>query len=301
MHVRLMLSLALLTVGAATRGLAQDGPRQLNSQPTLPDSVRQAQTAAPARATEPTPQTPAVAEQVPGARPAQPGALPPSTQPTRFRVGLKTGQELKAYEVETKQPLLGRNYLLLDGQQRLELDAIRYYEDETGFYVRTNLPGSSRETTLRRDRTGRIALYSITRTQYNNTGGSPFGYGRYGYGGYGGYPYGGGYRTVKTEYFSKDNGPVQDLNLRNLSVATVDNAGARGLLDQARRSRRAITLSYIGAGGLMAAGLLSSLQGTSQSISPLVYAAPVLLVVPLVLQGKQQQKIKQAIALYNTQ
>ncbi|TYZ06293.1 hypothetical protein FY528_18830 [Hymenobacter lutimineralis] len=299
MRFPLLLTLALLTTGAATRGLAQDGPRQLNAPPALPDSVRQP-AAAPARAAEPTPAPAPVAEQVPSARP-QPSNLPPA-QATRFRVGLKSGQEVQAYDVETRQPLLGRNYLLLDGQRRLELTDVRYYEDETGFYVRTNLPGSSRESTLRRDRTGRISLYSITTTQYNNMGGSPFGYGRFGYGGMG-YPYGGGYRTVKTEYFSKDNGPVQDLNLRNLSIATADNPGARSLLDQARRSRTAITLSYIGAGGLMAAGLLSSLTGTNtgSAISPLVYAAPALLIVPLVLQGKQQRNIKQAISLYNAQ
>ncbi|WP_303312152.1 hypothetical protein [Hymenobacter sp. BT730] len=292
MSLRSIILGLLVLASTPVAVLAQNAPRQLNTLPSLPDSARQreqnkqpTQTATPA-----------------GAQTPQSGGLTtlPPVETTRFRVGLKSGQELRALDVEVKEPFLGKSYLLLDGQQRLELSQIRYYEDESGFYVRTNLPGSARETTLRRDRAGRISLYSMTRTQYVNNGYSPYGYGRGGYG----YPYGfggGGYRTTKTEYFSKDNGPVQDLNLRNLSVATRDNAGAQSMLNEARRYRTVTTLSYLGAGALTVAGLVSSFNGGSRSISPLIYAAPVLLIVPLVFQGKQQQNIKQAINLYNAQ
>ncbi|WP_157547630.1 hypothetical protein [Hymenobacter sp. DG25A] len=285
-------ALGLLLVGTPAAVLAQNTPRQLNTLPSLPDSARQReQNKQPTQA--PTPAT------IPAPQPGGLATLPPA-ETTRFRVGLKSGQELRALDVEVREPFLGKSYLLVDGQQRLELSQIRYYEDESGFYVRTNLPGSSRETTLRRDRTGRISLYSITRTQYVNNGYSPYGYGRGGYGN----PYGfggGGYRTTKTEYFSKDSGPIQDLSLRNLSIATQDNAGAQNVLIQARRYRNYTALSYVGAGALAVAGLVSSFSGTNQSISPLIYAAPVLLVVPLIFQGKQQQNIKQAINLYNVQ
>lgn len=232
--------------------------------------------------------------------------LPPANT-SRYAVGLKSGQVYRAYDVEIKQPVFGRNFLLLDGQQRIDFDQVRYYEDETGFYVRTTLPKSRREATLRRDRVGRLSLYSITRTQY--AGGSPFGYSPFGYGGFGmpygggfgGYPYG-GYRTVKTSYFSKENGPVQDLNVRNLGIAVSDNAGASALLAQARRYQTITTLSYVAAGGLLVAGLVSSVNPNpnSPTISPLVYAGIPLLIVPLVLQGKQQNSIKQAITIYNS-
>ncbi|GAB2790305.1 hypothetical protein GCM10027175_31070 [Hymenobacter latericoloratus] len=228
----------------------------------------------------------------------------PAATTSRYAVGLKTGQVVRAYDVEVKQPILGRTFLLVDGQQRLDLNDVRYYEDETGFYVRTTLPGrSKRESTLRRDRVGRISLYSITRQQYTNGpyGYSPYGMGRYGYGyPYGGYGGFGGYRTVRQEYFSKDNGPIEDLSVRNLQLATADNPGAQQLLANARRYQTLTTLSYVGAGGLLLAGVLSSFGGSNgASVSPLMYAAIPLAVVPLVIGGKQQNNIKQAILLYN--
>ena len=60
--------------------------------------------------------------------------------------------------------------------------------------------------------------------------------------------------------------------------------------------------SYVVGGGLMVAGLLQSLRPTetNQAISPLVYAALPVLIVPIVLQSKQASKQRQAIALYNS-
>ena len=303
MNRHFLLAAALLLSPLAGARAQETTPRQLNTLPAVPllaapDTVRR-QLAAP-----PTPAPP------PRVAPPRP-ALPPANA-TRFSVGLKNGQVYRAYDVDIKRPTFGRNFLLLDGRQRLDFDEVRYYEDETGFYVRTTLPKSRREATLRRDQVGRISLYSITRTQYGGSpyGYSPFGYGGFGYGGFGGfgYPYGGGfggypggYRTVRTPYFSKENGPVQDLNVRNLSLATMDNPGSRALMDQARRYQTITTLSYVAAGGLLVAGLAASLNPNTSgpAISPLVYAGIPLLIVPLVLQGKQQNNMKQAILLYN--
>ncbi|WP_202910442.1 hypothetical protein [Hymenobacter sediminis] len=304
------LSLLLLCT-VAVPALAQQTPRELNTLPgaprpvpTPPATVNPAPAATPA-APAPAPTAvapPAVPDSARRQAPAQ-AQLPPANT-TRYAVGLKNGQVLRGYDVELKQPLLGRTFVLVDGQQRLDLNDVRYYEDETGFYVRTTLPGrSKRESTLRRDRVGRISLYSITSQQYMNNpyGYSPYGMGRYGYGyPYGGYGGFGGYRTVRQEYFSKDNGPIQDLSIRNLQLATTDNPGAQQLLANARRYQRITTLSYIGAGGLMLAGVLSSFGGNNGfSVSPLMYAAIPLAVVPLVIGGKQQNNVRQAVLLYN--
>ncbi|MDU0370462.1 hypothetical protein ACFPAF_08680 [Hymenobacter endophyticus] len=320
MLLRFLPVLALC--GLAFPALAQQTPRELNTLPGAPAPVAQpAPTVAPQPAVAPAPAVapvsvapPDTARRAPrtlAAPPAMPDSartqqrqpqLPPANT-TRYAVGLKSGQVLRGYDVEVKQPVFGRTFLLVDGQQRLDLTDVRYYEDETGFYVRTTLPGrSKRESTLRRDRVGRISLYSITSQQYmNNPGGfSPYGYGRYG--GYG-YPYGGGfggYRTVRTEYFSKDNGPIEDLSVRNLQLATIDNPGSQRLLADARRYQRITTLSYVGAGALLLAGTFSSLGGsTGFSVSPLMYAAIPLAIVPLVIGGKSQNSVKQAILLYN--
>jgi hypothetical protein len=228
-----------------------------------------------------------------------------AARPTRYQVGLKNGQVYSVYDVEVKSPLFGHSHLLLDGQRRIDLADVGFYEDQSGHYVRTTLPHSNRETTLRREKTGRISLYATYNTSYASSPyGMGMGYGGFGYGGMGGYPFGGypygGYRTTKTEYFSKDNGPVQNLNLRNLAVATADNPGAQALLSNARRYRQSTIAAYVAGGGLLVAGLVQSVRPNNPGISPLFYAAIPVLIVPLIFQSKQAAAQRQAIALYNS-
>jgi len=316
-------ALLLALLGGRAAQAQDDGPRQLGAPPAMPAQPRPRAAPAPRqldtvpvaprdtarRAAAATPQPGPVGAPTPVYAPTPAGQLPGNNaRATRFQVGLKNGMVYNVSDVETKTPLFGRSYLLLDGQRKLDLNEIGFYEDETGHYVRTTLPGSSRESTLRREKTGRISLYSITTSQYSSGPGG-FGYpgyggygmGSYGMGGYGGYPYG-GYRTIKTEYFSKDNGPVQNLSTRNLMLATSDNAGAQQLLSESRRYQQATLASYVVGGGLMVAGLLQSLRPTDggRSISPLVYAAIPVLIIPIVLQSKQANNQRQAIALYNS-
>ena len=318
---------------ASLAALAQDAPRQLGGAPVVPTAPARPAAPAPrqleavpapapspvvaADSARPQSVVAAPAAPAPVAAPAPPPAAPAagespfnrpyvmggSTRPTRYQVGLKNGQVYSVYDVEVKSPLFGHSHLLLDGQQRIDLTEVGFYEDQSGHYVRTTLPNSNRETTLRREKTGRISLYATYNTSYASSpygmGYGGLGYGGMGYGGFGGYPYG-GYRTTKTEYFSKDNGPVQNLNLRNLAVATADNAGAQELLSNARRYRQSTIAAYVVGGGLLVAGLLQSTQGNSQGISPLFYAAIPVLIVPLIFQSKQAAAQRQAIAIYNS-
>jgi len=315
----LVAALALGLAASSLTATAQDAPRQLGGAPTLPaPAPRQAAPTphqidvtpapaapAPAVAADSTRPTPAAASPATAPQP-EPGTSPfnrpyimgGSTRPTRYQVGLKNGAVYNVYDVEVKSPLFGRSFILLDGQRRVDLAEVGFYENENGHFVRTNLPGSSREATLRREKIGRISLYATYNTSYS-PGYGGMGYGGFGYGGFGGSPYG-GYRTTKTEYFSKDNGPIQNLTSRNLALATSDNAGAQELLAQARRFQTATTLSYVAGGGLLVAGLLQSLRPNSAGVSPLFYAAIPVLIVPLVLQGKQTSAQRQAIALYNS-
>jgi len=323
---------ALLGLGLSAAwvpAVAQNAPRQLGGAPVVPTPTpRQAVPAPRQLETVPTPSpapAPAVAADSthpapvatsPAASPAPAPATPPqpapgpfnrpyimggSAQPTRYQVGLKNGAVYNVYDVEVKQPLFGRNFLLLDGQRRVDLSEVGFYENETGHYVRTTLPRSSREATLRREKTGRISLYATYNTSYAPGGfGMPgYGYGGFGYGGFGGSPYG-GYRTTKTEYFSKDNGPIQNLNARNLALATTDNAGAQALLAQARHYQTATTVAYVAGGALLAYGLLQSFQANSTGISAVTYAAIPVLIVPLIFQSKQASAQRQAITLYNS-
>jgi hypothetical protein len=318
MRIPVLFPALLVVLLGGREAQAQDtGPRQLGAPPALPPPAQPRAAPAPRqlgtvpvappdttrRAAATVPQPGPASTPAPVYAPTPAGQLPGNnTRASRFQVGLKNGMVYSASDVEVKTPLFGRSYLLLDGQRKFELTEVGFYEDESGHYVRTTLPGTARESTLRRDKTGRISLYSITSSQYSSgPGGFGYpGYGGYGYGGMGGYPYG-GYRTVKTEYFSKDNGPIQSLSTRNLMLATADNAGAQQLLAESRRYRRATIASYVVGGGFMVAGLLQSLNpsGGSRSISPLVYVAIPVLIVPVVLQSKQANNQRQAIVLYN--
>ncbi len=322
----LIATLALVGLGVARQpALAQDdAPRQLGGAPTLPaPATRPAAPPRPQLDAVPAPVAPAADSLRPAAAVAPPVAPPPAagtspfgrpyvmagpTRPTLFQVGLKNGKVYSVSDVEVKSPLFGHSHLLLDGRQRIDLADVGFYEDQTGHYVRTTLPNSNRETTLRREKTGRISLYAT----YNTSFGSPYGMGMglgmggFGYGGFGN-PYGGfgnpygGYRTTKTEYFSKDNGPVQNLNLRNLAVATSDNPGAQQLLSNARRYRQSSIAAYVVGGSLVVAGLVQSTRPTgSPGLSPLFYAAIPVLIVPLIFQSKQAEAQRQAIALYNS-
>ena len=316
MKFRLFFSALLLNAGTVALAYAQtDAPRQLGGAPTLPPPARPRTAPAPPPPGSAADTTRRAAVDVPAPGPATapvfvppaPGQLPGNnTSRNRFQVGLKNGLVYNAADVEVKTPLFGRSHLLLDGQRKLELAEVGFYEDETGHYVRTTLPGASRESTLRRDKTGRISLYSITSSQYNampgGMGMGGMGMGGMGMGGMGMGGMGmGGYRTVKTEYFSKDNGPVQSMTNRNLMLATSDNAGAQQLLMDSRRYQRLTMASYAVGGGLLLAGLVQSFRPSSgeAGISRLAYAAIPVLIVPLILQGKQGNNQRQAIALYN--
>lgn len=324
-----LTALALGLGAASLSASAQDAPRQLGGAPVLPTPAARpaapapkqlevapaaapapASTAAVADSARPAPVVSAPAPTAPappqaGSPFGRPYVMGETARPTRYQVGLKNGQVYSVYDVEVKSPLFGHSHLLLDGQRRIDLADVGFYEDQSGHYVRTTLPRSNRETTLRREKTGRISLYATYNTSYASSpygmgmGMGGFGYGGMGMGGFGGYPYG-GYRTTKTEYFSKDNGPVQNLNVRNLAVATADNAGAQALLSNARRYQQSTIAAYLVGGGLLVAGLVQSVRPNNPGISPLFYAAIPVLVVPLIFQSKQAAAQRQAIALYNS-
>ncbi|MBF9222846.1 hypothetical protein [Hymenobacter ruricola] len=313
MRILVLFPVALLVMLSGHRVQAQDDvPVQLGAPPAMPepawprptsalpvttpvappDSTRRAVTATPIPAPvyAPTP-----AGQLPGTNTATP----------YLRVGLKNGMLYSATHVKKENSRFGHSYLLLDGGQKFELSEVGFYEDETGHYVRTILPNSSREAVLRREKTGRLSLYSMSHSRFGS-GASSFddvGYSFWtsetSYEGLSSYSYS-GYSDVKTEYFSKNNGLVQKITTNNLIAATLDNAEAQKLLLQSRRNQRIVLGSYVVGGGLLVVGLFQSLRLGVAQTSPLVYAAIPILIIPVVLQSKNASNQRQVIALYNS-
>ncbi len=69
---------------------------------------------------------------------------------------------MQAHTVEMNHPQGDKPFLLLNGQQRLALTTVSYYDNETGHYRRAVLAGkSAREVIMRRQQAGRISLYAI--------------------------------------------------------------------------------------------------------------------------------------------
>ena len=178
-----------------------------------------------------------------------------------------------------------------------------FYEDETGHYVRTTLPGSSREATLRREKTGRISLYSITTTSIARAAAAlatRAGTGAIGYGGY-------GYGRLplrrlphhQNRVFLERQRPHSEHDHPQPAAGHQDNAGAQQLLLDSRRYQQYTVASYVVGGGLLVYGWLQTLQPGVAGISPLTYLALPVLIVPIVLQGKQANNQRQAISLYN--
>ncbi len=274
---------------------AQDGPRQLNTLPSLKqDTTRQGavrQLNSQTSITEPTHQPqqatttlPTITEVV--NQMLQHRTQLPDTIRYSYSVGLKTGQVYNAYRIDTEQPFLGGPVLVLDGKQRFDLNTVRYYEDGTGFYVRAMLSDRSKhEKTLRLNALGRIKSYCITESHYN-------GFDRFSV----------YYNVSNALYFTKDDGPIKSLNLRNLLLSTTENPASTNLLLKTRRQQAYSTICYIAGGSLLLAGLVATVDPNSDSkpaISPLVYGGLPLIAIPLLIGSKKEENIQQAIVDYN--
>jgi hypothetical protein len=176
---------------------------------------------------------------------------------------------------------------------------VQYFQNEEGFYTRLN--NSKRADFAKRSSVGRISKFYTSKTSYNNYG--PYGYGGYGYGGY-------GYSMPTTRqvyYFSKDGGPLQDLNYQNLRPVLSDNVGSVELLEQYRRSKRVETGFTVAGSGLFVYGMINSLKGSTsgtgqsfgQRADPTLYLGLGLAAIPWVMRLFKKDHLNEAIELYN--
>lgn len=218
-------------------------------------------------------------------------------------VGLNNGEKVYARRVQLKSPLLKSNYFLLDDSIRFSVSAVKYYQNDNGFFLKIADP-YGRDDFAERVVSGRISKYFISRTSYNNYYGPGYGgYGGYGGWGYGGLGWGGGPSRRNIYFFTKDDGDLQSYNYNNLREALADNPGSLEVLDQYRKSRYIENgVSLVGA-GLLIYGLTQSfnMTGTNNNsgLSPTVYAGAAVISIPLITGLFKKDKLTQAIELYN--
>lgn len=288
-----LLLLVSVTLTRPAAGQTQEGPRQLNTLPSLgQDTTHQKTrhqlnprvTAADGMPQQDITALPGITEIV-NQRLRRIAQLP-DTARLSYAVGLKTGQVYTAYQVDTEQSFLGGSAIVLDRKQSFDLNAVRYYEYGGGFYVRAIVSDRPKhEKTFRLNNLGRLKLYSVAEPQY--TAFDKFSV---------------YYRVSNVLYFTKDDGPVKKINLKNLLLATTEHQPSTNLLLQTRRQRAYSTISYIAGGSLLLAGLIATVNPNSDSrpaLSPMVYGSLPFIMVPLLIGSKKEENIQRAIADYN--
>jgi hypothetical protein len=214
-------------------------------------------------------------------------------------VGLNNGQRVYAKRVQIKSPLLKSNYFLLDDSIRFSTEAVKYYQNEDGFFLKIEDP-YGRDDFAERLISGRISKYYISKTYYNNMYGPGYGYG--GYGGFGGYGWGGPSRR-NIYFFSKDDGPLQSYSFNNLMEAMSDNQGSLAMLERYRRGKRIENGVSLAGAGLLIYGFTQSFRQSSNlgpgGLSPAVYAGGAMISIPWITGLFKKDRLTQAIELYN--
>jgi hypothetical protein len=213
-------------------------------------------------------------------------------------VGLNNGQRVYAKRVQIKSPLLKSNYFLLDDSIRFATEAVKYYQNQDGFFLKVADP-YGRDDFAERLIEGRISKYYISKTYYNNM----YGPGGYGYGGYGGFGGWGGPSRRNIYFFSKDDGPLQSYSFNNLAEAMSDNQGSVAMLERYRTGKRVENgISLVGA-GLLIYGFTQSFRQSNNlgpgGLSPAVYAGGVMISIPWISGLFRKDRLTQAIELYN--
>lgn len=212
-------------------------------------------------------------------------------------IGLNNGQRVYARKMQIKSPIFKKSFVLVNDSAQFDLASVQYFQNEDGFYSR--ITNGKRSDFAKRVSVGKISKFYTSKTTYD--GYYPGAYSPYGYGGYG---YGYGMPTTRRVfYFSKQGGPLEDLNYQNLQRALSENAGSMELLDRYRRGKRIETGLTVAGVGVFAYGMFSSLRNPSpgglRQADPTLYLGLGLAAIPWVMHLFKKDHLTEAIELYN--
>ncbi|WP_115374743.1 hypothetical protein [Adhaeribacter pallidiroseus] len=220
---------------------------------------------------------------------------PTNLQEPGMFIGLNNGQRVYARKLQMKSPIFKKSFILVNDSAQYDMAAVQYFQDQEGFYTR--ITNSKRSDFAKRVSVGKISKFYSSRTSYDNY--YPGMYGPYGYGGYGyGMP-----STRRVYYFSKDGGPLADLNYQNLRSALSENAGSLEVLEKYRRGKRLETGLTILGSGVFVYGLVNSLKtpapNAARRADPTLYVGLGLAAIPWIMNLFQKDHLNEAIELYN--
>lgn len=219
---------------------------------------------------------------------------PNNTREAGLFIGLMNGQRVYARKLQLKSPLFKKSVFIVNDSAQYDQAAVQYFQDDEGFYTRLN--ARKRSDFAKRTSVGRISKFYTSRTSYNN-------YGPNGFGGFGGFGY--GMPTTRlVYYFSKDGGPLQDLNYQNLRRELTDNIGSVEVLEKYRRGKRLETGLTVAGAGLFVYGMANSLRGSNgtgivRQADPTLFVGLGLAAIPWVMHLFKKDHLNEAIELYN--
>lgn len=217
---------------------------------------------------------------------------PNTIQEPGMFIGLNNGQRVYARKLQLKSPVFKKSFVLVNDSAQYDMAAVEYFQNEDGFYSR--ITNGRRSDFAKRVSVGRISKFYTSKTSYD--GYSPGMYGPYGYGGYS-MP-----TTRRVYYFSKEGGPLEDLNYQNLRRSLTENAGSMELLEKYQRGKRIETALTVAGVGVFVYGMVNSLKGPAVGVrraDPTLYLGLGLAAIPWVLQLFKKDHLKEAIELYN--
>lgn len=213
-------------------------------------------------------------------------------------VGLADGTTLHPATLKYRTPTFGESHLLLNKERKISLDQVRYYQDDSGYYIFDRVDGYS-QTRLKREIVGRVSTYSRVISTYNPGMGMP------------GTPGAtmGTFSSSKVEYFKKEDERLRKINYENLRGALADNQNSMAKLARVKSLKRVNTFAYVGGSALVVAGLvhmvnLNKTEGpppydAEMKFSPLIFVGAAAFTIPLFTGKAKNDKLRGAIEVYN--
>ena len=202
-------------------------------------------------------------------------------------VGLSNGQEYRYKTVALKKPAFSSAYLLADDSIKYPLADVKYYEGNSGYFLRSDM-GTAANEFMHREQTGNIELYSVMRwtSSYNSTTGES------------------SMSKVKVNYYKKRYGTIKKLTGGNLSMDLMD---CPKCLQEVKKGKGLSTVGAIGV--VVGLGIFVGTAATTLSKPPTpgetkpmpagVIIGPIFCLTPWLVKGAKRKHYQAAIDLYN--
>jgi len=218
-------------------------------------------------------------------------------QAQEYYVKLKGGTEIQAKSVEHKTPAFSSEYILVDKEKKYNIDSVAAYSNKYGEFIKART--KYKRGFYKKELQGRINTYSSEVTTYNP-----------GMMGPNGAMTPSTFSSNKIEYYTKQGSSFKDINYSNLLIDLSDNLESIRKLQEVRKINRINTFLYLGAAATFIGGIIhtsgkakdnESLPPSQRdvSLSPLLFAGPVIAVIPLMTKSTKQRKLNEAIKIYN--